>query len=172
MISYSESNNIELIRHSESMLSYPLHSHASSHVFALVLAGSICLTSGNEARILRAGDTFMLPPLVGHSIQAISPYSMLTIAVREPTTSLRQYNNTLQGSRYHAIREFKKATGLPPAKFRIQGMVRHSQKLLKGRKSLAEVAQECGFYDQSHFIRHFKYFLGMTPSEFKLVVRS
>ena len=34
-------------------------------------------------------------------------------------------------------------------------------------KSLAQIANEVGFYDQSHFIRNFKKIEGITPSQYK-----
>lgn len=36
-----------------------------------------------------------------------------------------------------------------------------------GHHSLTEVATECGFADQSHFIRNFKAYTGMLPKEFQ-----
>jgi AraC family transcriptional regulator len=37
---------------------------------------------------------------------------------------------------------------------------------------LAEIALAAGFYDQSHFTREFKLHNGMTPAEFRLVIRA
>jgi AraC family transcriptional regulator len=37
-----------------------------------------------------------------------------------------------------------------------------------GRRSLAYIAQECGFSDQSHFCKAFRHHLGRTPAEFRL----
>jgi AraC family transcriptional regulator len=34
-------------------------------------------------------------------------------------------------------------------------------------KSLTEIALECGFFDQSHFIRTFKEVTGFTPKEYR-----
>ena len=39
-------------------------------------------------------------------------------------------------------------------------------------KPLAEIALVAGFYDQSHFTREFKLHNGMTPAEFRLVIRA
>jgi AraC family transcriptional regulator len=39
--------------------------------------------------------------------------------------------------------------------------------LAEGRTSLAQVARECGFYDQSHLTRVFRRYLGVTPAVFR-----
>lgn len=39
-------------------------------------------------------------------------------------------------------------------------------RLLKSSSSLAEVAVECGYYDQSHMTNDFKNFLGNTPAQY------
>ncbi|GEN77914.1 helix-turn-helix transcriptional regulator [Chryseobacterium hagamense] len=39
--------------------------------------------------------------------------------------------------------------------------------MLNGHRSLTAIACDCGFTDQSHFIRTFKAYLGMNPSSFK-----
>ncbi len=71
-------------------------------------------------------------------------------------------------SQFRFIRLFKENTGLSPHKFLIQNRVRKAQQLLlNSHCSLAEVAQATGFYDQSHFIRHFKAMVGLTPSEYQ-----
>jgi len=33
-------------------------------------------------------------------------------------------------------------------------------------RTLTKLCQECGYYDQSHFIREFRVFSGFTPTEF------
>jgi AraC family transcriptional regulator len=37
----------------------------------------------------------------------------------------------------------------------------------QGKHTLSEVAYHCGFADQSHFTRNFKYYTGFMPSEFR-----
>lgn len=69
-------------------------------------------------------------------------------------------------SKYYFIRKFKKEIGLTPYRFYIQNRIRKAQTLLASKRSIAEVALEVGFYDQSHFIKAFKSVLGITPSEY------
>ena len=72
-------------------------------------------------------------------------------------------------SSFHFARQFKAATGHPPHEYHIRMRVDHAQELLRtrGREwSLAAIAAECGFVDQSHFSRHFKRVVGVTPGEY------
>jgi AraC family transcriptional regulator len=45
------------------------------------------------------------------------------------------------------------------------------RELTDSAKPLAEIALAAGFYDQSHFTREFKLHNGMTPAEFRLLIR-
>lgn len=63
---------------------------------------------------------------------------------------------------------FKRSTGLPPHQYLIQRRVARAKELLSSAAlSVAEVAQAVGFFDQSHLIRHFKYWVGMTPKDYR-----
>ena len=74
-------------------------------------------------------------------------------------------------SPFHMIREFKKAFGLTPHQFQIQCKVRKAQKLL-AEKNASEVTYDAGFYDQSHMDRCFKKMVGLSPKEYKKVVKT
>lgn len=41
--------------------------------------------------------------------------------------------------------------------------------ILKSQLSLTEIAHQCGFFDQSHFIRNFKGTTGLLPNEYKKI---
>jgi AraC family transcriptional regulator len=77
-------------------------------------------------------------------------------------------------SAYHFARQFKAATGLPPHQYVIARRVERAKQLLQGSGdlSLAEVAAEAGFSDQSQFSHHFKRLVGVTPGQFQAPART
>jgi AraC-like DNA-binding protein len=71
-------------------------------------------------------------------------------------------------SRSHFARAFKKTIGKPPHRWLIeQRLERAREMLLKSTLSLGEIADTCGFADQSHFTRAFSAATGVTPSEWR-----
>jgi AraC-like DNA-binding protein len=67
----------------------------------------------------------------------------------------------------HLTRQFHRAVGISPKEFgRIARFLR-ALKLLdaRGRRSLADIALDCGFFDQAHFNHEFRELAGMTPGE-------
>lgn len=71
-------------------------------------------------------------------------------------------------NKYTLIRSFKHEFGLTPHQFLVQNRIRKAKKLLKTDRTITEVAMATGFYDQSHFTRHFEKLLGISPTEYKL----
>jgi AraC family transcriptional regulator len=72
-------------------------------------------------------------------------------------------------SPYHFARQFKAATGLPPHQYVITRRVERARQLLQAGMdlSLADIAVDAGFSDQSQFCRHFKRLVGVTPGQFR-----
>ncbi len=71
-------------------------------------------------------------------------------------------------SPYHFARLFRKTTGETPHQYVRRERLEHARRLLESSKlSLAEVAVESGFGDQSYFTRVFKRALRMTPGAFR-----
>jgi len=61
---------------------------------------------------------------------------------------------------------FRQQMGVPPHRYISQLRIARACELLQQGMSAAAVADACGFYDQSHFSRHFKHQCGVTPGQY------
>jgi AraC family transcriptional regulator len=88
--------------------------------------------------------------------------------------TLEQLAGVARLSPYHFARQFKAATGLPPHQYLIARRVERARELLQTGKdlSLADVALDVGFSDQSQLSRHFKRLVGITPGQFRVSSRT
>ena len=70
-------------------------------------------------------------------------------------------------SKYYLIRKFNECYGLSPHQYITNLRINYAKKLLKNKNYFADIAIESGFYDQSHFIKSFKEYTGVTPMKYK-----
>jgi AraC family transcriptional regulator len=78
--------------------------------------------------------------------------------------SAQDLSDLVNLSASHLSRAFKASVGVPPRRFIISSRIRRSQVLLRtSQLSLAEIALDCGFCDQSSLCRHFRRLVGQTP---------
>lgn len=98
-------------------------------------------------------------PLINHII--------LSDAITEDI-AIYELQKTYDVSERQLERKFKTAVGISPKKYQRIIRFEKSLQLLMGAgyKSLASVAHRLNYTDQSHFIKDFKEFSGMTPYEF------
>lgn len=87
---------------------------------------------------------------------------------KEPCSNYNGVVNGFPNSQKHLIDQFKKYLGLTPKYYqrilRFQEIFQQMQK----DKSVAwsQIAYQCGYSDQSHFIKEFRHFSGFNPQEF------
>ena len=67
----------------------------------------------------------------------------------------------------HLIRVFKKEFGLPIHSYILNKKVHFAKELLSSNLPIIEVAQNSGFFDQSHLNRSFKRIFQITPKEYQ-----
>ena len=66
-------------------------------------------------------------------------------------------------------RKFQQEIGLSPLQLKQLNRVKQARKAISQNpvRPLIEVALDCGFYDQPHFIHHFQKITGQTPGQYK-----
>ncbi len=114
-----------------------------------------------ESWLLKRLSTDLLPPS-----DLLEFYSKLE---KEPYINGHMNNGgSYPNSQKHLIDQFKKYVGLNP-KY-THRIIRFNEILAKiqnkEKLSWASIAYECGFSDQSYFIKEFKHFSGFNPQEF------
>jgi AraC family transcriptional regulator len=86
--------------------------------------------------------------------------------------SIAEVANECGLSSSYFARAFKQATGIPPYRWLTKQRVKRAKELLQdpGRE-LADIAQLCGFVDQSHFTRVFSRSEGYSPGRWRRLHR-
>ena len=70
-------------------------------------------------------------------------------------------------SPFHFSRIFKRHTGMAPHQYLLDNRLQQARKLLGDNFQIIDIAIACGFYDASHFIRHFTNYYGVPPLKYQ-----
>ncbi len=89
-------------------------------------------------------------------------------AINPQPVSVTQLASTLCYSSRHLSRKLFEATGMNAEEVLLYKKYLHAVDLMhRGELSLTEIAHQSHFADQSHFIRTFKTYTGLTPGAYK-----
>ena len=89
---------------------------------------------------------------------------------RDTTFNLQNLSSRYGFSERYIQKLFKNWIGLTPQKFFAVRRFNKSLELIRSStEPLTSIAFECGYYDQAHFIREFKSYTGLTPTEVKML---
>jgi AraC-like DNA-binding protein len=125
-----------------------------------------------EAKTIDAKFDLLEAYLVGKAQFRLEPDKTISAALAAlhswPVIPLRELASRLGVSHKQMLARFDCRVGLTP---------KLTSRILRFRKSLAaahgvpipdwsDLAADCGYYDQAHFIHEFQQFAGMTPSEY------
>lgn len=81
--------------------------------------------------------------------------------------SLTELAKVVQISAHYFSQLFKQSIGVTPHQYVIRRRIERAKELLTQNKlTISDVAKIVGFVDQSHFHRHFKRLVGITPKAF------
>jgi len=92
----------------------------------------------------------------------------ISLLMKDQNLSMDRLSDALCLSNRGMQKFFKKYVGMSPAYFkRIKRFNKATEEMLKQTDaSLTSMALNCGYYDQAHFIKDFKHFGDITPSQF------
>jgi AraC-like DNA-binding protein len=74
-------------------------------------------------------------------------------------------------TRFQLCRTFREQFGLTPHRYQLHLRIDLGRKLLASGTGTLEAALESGFSSQSHFARHFKRVVGITPGRYRAQFR-
>ena len=84
----------------------------------------------------------------------------------EPELSVSDLAQAAGLSPFYFMRSFRKGFGMTAHNFLVQLRLNAARNRLSKGAPAADVAIECGFFDQSHLIRHFRKVYGVTPGRY------
>jgi AraC-like DNA-binding protein len=71
-------------------------------------------------------------------------------------------------SKSHFSRAFRRSTGLPPHQYQLNARVERAKHLLRRSDlTLTQIGSDCGFKEQSQFIRAFRRLVGVSPGTWR-----
>ena len=116
---------------------------------------------------LRHGESGSVPPASRNETKAVTTVRSYLEAHYADNISIETLSHLVGLSPYYLIRSFRQQVGLPPHGYQRQVRLLWAKRALRRSQSLAEVAIESGFSDQSHLTRCFKRAFGITPGQYR-----
>ncbi len=98
------------------------------------------------------------------AVELVREYLAAHAREQTPASTLEKIAGT---DRFTITRHFRWAFGTSPDRYRTLRRLALAQAAIESGQSLAQVAAEAGFADQSHMTRHFKRTYGLTPTRWR-----
>lgn len=84
--------------------------------------------------------------------------------------SLDELSRIALRSSSHLLRTFRAQVGISPARYLMGLKIDRAKALIQSGHTLVDTALGTGFYDQSHFSRHFKQLAGLSPKAYQTLI--
>jgi len=111
-------------------------------------------------------DGSVAPQVTGHETAAIKRTREILHARFSEQVSLQELAEASGLSQFYLSRVFGRSLGLPPHQYQTHLRLARARALLRRGEPASQVAVAVGFADQSHFVRAFRRFHGLTPGMF------
>lgn len=118
-------------------------------------------------RCFHAERSEVAPFTIAHDSKRLETVKALITEQLEDNFSLDQLAQHSGLSRYHFLRCFKQVYGLSPHAFLLDKRIEKAKKMLQAGTGILDTSLALGFNDQSHFQRHFKKRLAVTPRQYQ-----
>lgn len=151
-----------ILRHLHTLLELP-NSALAQESYSIFVASQL---------VTRHAEDRPTPRAVGKEPRAIKLARDFIQAHASENVTLAQLTSLTGLSSFHLVRVFTAHVGLPPHAYLNQVRVNRARQLLANGRSIARVASETGFVDQSHLARHFKRLLGCPPGQYARAISS
>jgi AraC-like DNA-binding protein len=140
--------------------------HALSEPASLLEQQSLLLEALSQLFLRHAfcRDRLLAPKPESNAVAQVRAYLEAHYA---ESVSIDALANLVRLSPFYLIRSFQQQVSLPPHAYQRHWQLIQAKRSLCTEKSLAEIALENGFYDQSHLNRSFKQTFGITPGQYR-----
>jgi AraC-like DNA-binding protein len=135
------------------------------------LLNELCSASGERSQVLvierflqrRLANAAPLHPAIRYAVKQLS---------QDGAATVRDIQSNLGLSHTRFIQLFREHVGLTPKLFcRVRRFRNMLSRIEKGMPvNWAELAADCGYFDQAHLIRDFHAFAGVTPVEYNRTI--
>lgn len=140
-----------------------LHRALAHPADSLEAESRLALITERLRRQLRPARGTAQPPADGLAAQL---RELLDAKLVEGVT-LTEAATLLHAHPTHLVRAFTLRFGLPPHRYLTGRRIEAARNLLLAGAPLAETAVRAGFYDQAHLSRHFRRYVGVSPSSYR-----
>jgi AraC-like DNA-binding protein len=130
------------------------------------LAQEDALLAALTALFIRYADTRHTLPNAPDALPALKRVRDYLHAHAADNVSLATLATLADLSPFQLCRAFRATYGMPPHHYLNRVRIDHARRLLAAGQPPAQVAAAAGFADQSHFGRHFKRLIGVTPGAY------
>ncbi len=150
----------------EAFIARFLAMHRMTSAVASTLEKDSALLSALAQLVLRFGSVRTSPENIqGNAARTRTIREYVQDRFAENIT-LAELSDVARVSPYYLNRIFANDVGMPPHAFQTQVRVERAKSLLLRGMSVTDAALEAGFFDQSHFTRHFRRIVGVPPKRY------